>query len=309
MFYGLLKKRMGHFGLGLQEEKSRRIGFGRFAQENSAKRGKKAETCREVVHAYIKENRHMSVDALVLLGFQCAKPAVKQDIFGSDACTPGGMDQFRHNICSLAARLQASPSGKGASVTGIPYTKKALIFRRRKQAVADRHKGVPVRPAKGEHPESGTALHGAVVENPCEQFRLFRAGAVKQAVVNNEDILTLFVRQGFHEAVDDAGRKKHSETLPVRPGVIEKTVDGVFGESLSKCTCFHLHIETPVGKHHTEQEAEDVHYRDTFFFSDITFKGQFSKVEPLHKFCGKIYRLCVVYLTWHRSPCCVIVFG
>ena len=25
---------------------------------------------------------------------------------GGDACTPGGMDQFNHNICSFAARLQ-----------------------------------------------------------------------------------------------------------------------------------------------------------------------------------------------------------
>ncbi len=96
MFYGLLKKRMGHFGLELQEEKSRLIGFGRFAQENAAKKSEKAETfdflgfthycsvnrngkfrvkrktsrkkfrkkCREV-HAYIKENRHMPVDTPV----------------------------------------------------------------------------------------------------------------------------------------------------------------------------------------------------------------------------------------------------
>ena len=116
----------------------------------------------------------------------------------------------------------------------------------------------------------------------------FGAGAVKQAVINNEDILALFVRQGFHEAVDDVCRKQCCETLPVGPGVIEETIDGVFGESFSKCTCFHLHIETPVGKHHTEQEAEDIHYRDTFFFSGITLKEQFPKVEPLHKFCSKI---------------------
>ena len=37
-----------------------------------------------------------------------------------------------------------------------------------------------------------------------------------------------------------------------------------------------------------EQEAEDIHHRDPFFFSGITFKEQFSKVEPLHKLCGKI---------------------
>ena len=216
-------------------------------------------------------------------GLRRGEPAVEQDVYGSDACTPGGMDQFHHNICSFAARLQASPSGKGASVTGLPFTKKILIFRSRKQAVADWHKGVPVRPAKGEHPESGAVFYGAVVEDPGGKFRLFRAGAVKQAVINNEDILVLFVRQGFHEAVDDVGRKQCCETLPVRPGVIEKTVDGVFGESFSKCTCFHLHIETPVGKHHTEQEAEYIHYRDTFFFSGITLKEQFPKVEPLHK--------------------------
>ena len=99
------------------------------------------------------------------------------------------MDQFHHDICSLTACLQASPSGKGTSVTVIPITKKVFILRGRKQAVADRYKGVPVRPAKGEHPEPGTVFHGAVVEDPCKQSHLFRAGAVKQAVINNEDIL------------------------------------------------------------------------------------------------------------------------
>ena len=242
----------------------------------------------------------MSVDALVLLGFQCAKPAVKQDIFGSDACTPGGMDQFRHNICSLAARLQASPSGKGASVTGLPSTKEVLVLRGRKEAVADRHKGVPVRPAKGEHPEPGTVFHGAVVEDPCEQLHLFRAGTVEQAVVNNEDILALLVRQRLHEAVDDPGRKQCRETLPVCPGVVKETVDGVLGESFSKCACLHLHIEAPVGEHHTEQETEDIHYRNPLFLSGITLKEQLPKVEPLHKFCGKIRNtVSIICFLWY----------
>ena len=115
-----------------------------------------------------------------------------------------------------------------------------------------------------------------------------RTGTVKQAVINDKHIFPFFVSQRFHKAVDDAGRKQCCETLPVRPGVVKKTVDGVFGESFSKCTCFHLHIKTPVGKHHTEQKAEDIHYRYTFFFSGITFKEQLSNVKPLHKFCGKI---------------------
>lgn len=45
MFYERLKKRMGHFGLSLEEEKSRLIEFGRFAKSNRAKRGEpKPET-------------------------------------------------------------------------------------------------------------------------------------------------------------------------------------------------------------------------------------------------------------------------
>lgn len=43
-FYEHLKKRMKHFGLSLEEEKSRLIEFGRYAQENAKKRGKKAAT-------------------------------------------------------------------------------------------------------------------------------------------------------------------------------------------------------------------------------------------------------------------------
>lgn len=43
-FYERLKHRMGYFGLSLEEEKSRLIEFGRFAQERCAKRGTKPET-------------------------------------------------------------------------------------------------------------------------------------------------------------------------------------------------------------------------------------------------------------------------
>ena len=43
-FYEHLKKRMGHFGLQLEESKSRLIEFGRYAQENAHRRGGKAET-------------------------------------------------------------------------------------------------------------------------------------------------------------------------------------------------------------------------------------------------------------------------
>ena len=44
LFYSLLKNRMGHFGLELEEEKSRLIEFGRFAESNCARRSEKPET-------------------------------------------------------------------------------------------------------------------------------------------------------------------------------------------------------------------------------------------------------------------------
>lgn len=43
-FYEQLKRRMGNFGLSLEEEKSRLIEFGRCAEENGAKKGTKPET-------------------------------------------------------------------------------------------------------------------------------------------------------------------------------------------------------------------------------------------------------------------------
>lgn len=95
-FYEHLKKRMGHFGLQLEESKSRLIEFGRYAQENAHKRGRKAETfdflgfthycsesrnggfrvkrktsrkkfrkkCKEI-HALLKEIRHWDVKRIV----------------------------------------------------------------------------------------------------------------------------------------------------------------------------------------------------------------------------------------------------
>lgn len=43
-FYERLKRRMRHFGLSMEEEKSRLIEFGRYAQERAEKRGEKAAT-------------------------------------------------------------------------------------------------------------------------------------------------------------------------------------------------------------------------------------------------------------------------
>ena len=43
-FYELLKRRMGSFGLSLEEEKSRLIEFGRYAEDNCAKNGTRPET-------------------------------------------------------------------------------------------------------------------------------------------------------------------------------------------------------------------------------------------------------------------------
>lgn len=43
-FYERLKRRMGYFGLELQEDKSRLIKFGRFAQQDASEKGTKAAT-------------------------------------------------------------------------------------------------------------------------------------------------------------------------------------------------------------------------------------------------------------------------
>lgn len=119
------------------------------------------------------------------------------------------------------------------------------ILRSKKQTVANRHKGVPVWPAKGGgHPETETVFHRTVVEDPCKQFRLFRARAIKQAVVNKEDILALFIRQEFHETVDDVGRKQCCEISCVfhpissfsrweSSGIIQREI---YGHALQTCT-------------------------------------------------------------------------
>lgn len=140
------------------------------------------------------------------------------------------MDQFHHDIRGFAACLQVPPPGKRTPVTGFPSTKKVPVLRSGKQAVADWHEGVSIRSARGEHPESGSVFHGAVIKDSGEQFHLFGTGAVKQAVSNNEDIFTLLVSQWFHEAVDNAGREQCCEALPVRPGIVQETVDGILRE-------------------------------------------------------------------------------
>lgn len=54
------------------------------------------------------------------------------------------------------------------------------------------------------------------------------AGAVEQAVIDNEDILAVFIGQRLHKAAYDVGGKQRREALPVRPGIVQEAVDGVF---------------------------------------------------------------------------------
>ena len=74
----------------------------------------------------------------------------------------------------------------------------------------------------------------------------------------------------------------------VDPRIIQETVDGVFRELPSKCAGHHLHVDTPVREHHTEEAAEDIHDRDPLFLSNITLEEKTPDVEPFHKFCSKI---------------------
>ena len=78
------------------------------------------------------------------------------------------------------------------------------------------------------------------------------------------------------------------KALPVDPRIIQETVDGVFRELPSKCAGHHLHVDTPVREHHTEEAAEDIHDRDPLFLSNITLEEKTPDVEPFHKFCSKI---------------------
>ncbi|MFQ6806652.1 MAG: hypothetical protein ACLRT5_18955 [Lachnospiraceae bacterium] len=85
-----------------------------------------------------------------------------------------------------------------------------------------------------------------------------------------------------------SAESKVVKRAPVDPRIIQETVDGVFRELPFKCAGLHLHVDTPVREHHTEEIAEDIHDRDPFFLSGITLEEKTPDVEPFHKFCGKI---------------------
>ncbi|MDO4340943.1 MAG: hypothetical protein Q4C91_23150, partial [Eubacteriales bacterium] len=46
-----------------------------------------------------------------------------------------------------------------------------------------------------------------------------------------------------------------------------------------KCTSLHLHIDTPIRKHHAEEIPKDIHDRNAFFLSGITLEKQAANVE------------------------------
>lgn len=56
LFYELLKKRMGHFGLTLEESKTRLIYFGRFAEDNLARDN---DIVNITLHFFLKDVRPM----------------------------------------------------------------------------------------------------------------------------------------------------------------------------------------------------------------------------------------------------------
>ena len=92
----------------------------------------------------------------------------------------------------------------------------------------------------------------------------------------------------FHKAADDAGGKQGNKMLPVRLGIVQETINGIFREVFFIGARFQLYRDAPFRKHHVEEVPEDVHDRNTFLFSSITFEKQLAEVESIHKFCSKI---------------------
>ena len=117
-----------------------------------------------------------------------------------------------------------------------------------------------------------------------QKFRIPGTGAVVQAVVNNENVFAVIAGQWLHKAADDPCGQKSREPLPVCFRAVKETVNRVFGEALLKDARFHLHIHAPVGKYQAKQITEEIHNRNSFFFTGITFEQQPADLEVFYKF-------------------------
>ena len=73
-----------------------------------------------------------------------------------------------------------------------------------------------------------------MVEHFHQELCLFGVGAVKQAVIYNEDVLPLFVRERLHENIDDPRRQERSKTLPVCFHDVQEAVQSIKWPILSR---------------------------------------------------------------------------
>lgn len=110
-----------------------------------------------------------------------------------------------------------------------------------------------------------------MIENTGSQFGFLTAGSVKQAVIHDEDICTVFTGQILKILINDICRKKRSKTEPVSLYRIQEPIERVLGKPLFEGACALLHIHTASSKNIAKLVFQKRNRRYALFLGTVTF--------------------------------------
>ena len=159
------------------------------------------------------------------------KPTIHEQVVGPDAPR---LDPFHHGF--------QVPGGLGHGLHPAPVAAAALVhllgdaleplarLGGRAQGEVKRQEAHPVGPAEREEFEPLQAPADVVVMHPGKQFDHLGAGAVIEAVVDDQHFFPLLAGQHVHEP-HHHGHQAEQEFPPVIAGVLEELVGGILPES------------------------------------------------------------------------------
>lgn len=125
-------------------------------------------------------------------------------------------------------------------------------------------------------------LHGCVVEDAGAKLGFLTAGALKQAVIDNEGINTILIRERLDCICHFLGQESR-KAQPVCLRAVQKTVECVLRERFFERTGLLLHVHAAVREYIAELVLEDIDNGNAFFFLGITFAKQVSDAISAEK--------------------------
>lgn len=187
------------------------------------------------------------------------------------------IQEMKHNLWSFCLCQLSTFTGNRSLVKVFCWTYDIWFFGRCDKTAVNRHKCIAIALSKCQQTESLAKLHSNMLKDSGTKFRLFTARAMKERIIDDEHVDTLFISQMFDVIIDDLWCQRRSKAKPIRFWRIQEAIESILWELFFERAGSLLHIHAFSNKHIAEFIFQKRNSRYTFFFCAVTLflKGSY----------------------------------